>query len=124
MVSGYSSRYKGRPGKRGSLKKGGQQLKLGGWFWKLSGCIIIGATLVGLAGSCWFSWNIKRGLDGLAGEQEKQAELQKLHTGLEDQKDRLFARKRIEKIAADKLGLYPADEHKLGGGLIVRVPRK
>ncbi|MEW6521211.1 MAG: hypothetical protein AB1461_17565 [Thermodesulfobacteriota bacterium] len=119
-----SSRYNYKPSLSRKLsKKGpGQKLTLGGWFWKLSGVIIVVATLIGMAGSYWFSWSIRRGLDSLTGVQGEKHALQQVSVKLRGQKGQLLDRKRIETVAAAKLSLYPTVEQSAGGGVIVRIP--
>ena len=123
MITGYTSRYGVAIGRRVVRQKVSQDLVLSGWFWKLCGGVVIAATLMALVGSCWFSWSIKRGLGDMAAELVRKQELQKQHTELIGQKNKLFSRSRIEVVAASRLALYPPDEKDLGGGLVVRVPR-
>ncbi|MBI4792404.1 MAG: hypothetical protein HY789_06710, partial [Deltaproteobacteria bacterium] len=52
---------------------------------------------------------------------EKHALLQ-VSTNLQTEQNQLYDRKRIEKVAAAKLGLFPSVEQSAGGGVIVRVP--
>jgi cell division protein FtsL len=122
MVTDLSSRYKSGIGRRPAKKSGGQKLQLGGWFWKLTGLIMVVATLVGMAGSFWFSWSIRRGLDELTAERGEKLALQQVSANLQAEQVRLFDQKRIEAVAAAKLALYPTVEQSAGGGVIVRVP--
>jgi len=124
MSSQYSSRYNYKPslGKKLSKKGPGQQLALGGWFWKLAGAVMVSAALAGVAGSCWFSWSIRRGLDSLTGVQGEKHALQQVSNKLRAQKGQLLDRKRIETVAAAKLSLYPTVEQSAGGGVMVRIP--
>ncbi|MFH1215793.1 MAG: hypothetical protein V1706_04750 [Pseudomonadota bacterium] len=124
MITGYTSRYGVALGRRAVRHNVSQDLELNGWFWKLSGGIVITATLIALIGSCLFSWGIKRGLGDLAGEMVRKQELRKQNIELMGQKGKLFSRNRIEGAAAARLALYPPDEKDLGGGLVVRVPGK
>jgi len=124
MAAQLSSRYKPglvrKQGKRGS----GQKLPLGGWFWKLTGVIIVMVTLVGMAGGYWFSWSIRRGLDGLTRVQGEKHALLQVSSNLQKQRAQLLDRKRIETVAAAKLSLYPSVEQSAGGGVIVRIPEQ
>ncbi|MBU4263757.1 MAG: hypothetical protein KKC76_18030 [Proteobacteria bacterium] len=122
MVAQFSSRYKPSLGRNLGKKGPGQKLTLGSWFWKLTGVVIISATLAGMAGSYWFSWNIRRGLDSLTGVQGEKHALQQVSNKLLGQKGQLLDRKRIETVAAAKLALYPTVEQSAGGGVIVRIP--
>jgi len=124
MSAQFSSRYNYKPSlaRKLSQKGPGQKLALGGWFWKLAGVVIVCATLVGVAGSYWFSWSIRRGLDSLTGVQAEKHALQKVSNKLRAQKGQLLDRKRIETVAAAKLSLYPTVEQSAGGGVMVRIP--
>jgi len=122
MAARFSSRYKPGIGTRLGKKSSGQKLTLGGWFWKLTGMVIVMVTLVGMAGSYWFSWSIRRGLDGLTRVQGEKHALLQVSRNLQSQKGQLLDRKRIETVAAAKLSLYPSVEQSAGVGVIVRIP--
>jgi cell division protein FtsL len=122
MVTGFSSRYKSGIGRRPGKKSAGQQLQLGHWFWKFTGLIMVVATLLGMAGSFWFSWSIRRGLDELTANRGEKHALLQVSANLQNEQSQLFDRKRIEKVAAAKLALFPSVEQSAGGGVIVRVP--
>ncbi|MFZ5760288.1 MAG: hypothetical protein ACOY32_11775 [Thermodesulfobacteriota bacterium] len=125
MITGYSSRYGIACGKRAVRRRTvSQDLPVGGLFWKLSGAVVVIATLLALIGSSWISWSIKRGLGDLAAAQVRKQELRKGHKVLADQQNLLFSRKSIEDIAESRLALYPGEETDLGGGLVVLVPGK
>jgi len=124
MVGQFSSRYKPGIGRKQGKKSSGQNLTLGGWFWKLTGVVIVMVTLVGMAGGYWFSWSIRRGLDGLTREQGEKHALQQVSSNLQKQREQLLDRKRIETVAAVKLSLYPSVEQSAGGGVIVRIPEQ
>jgi len=115
MAARFSSRYKPGIGTRLGKKSSGQKLTLGGWFWKLTGMVIVMVTLVGMAG-------IRRGLDGLTRVQGEKHALLQVSRNLQSQKGQLLDRKRIETVAAAKLSLYPSVEQSAGVGVIVRIP--
>jgi hypothetical protein len=122
MITDYSPRFKASP-KRMQGKRGpGPKLTLSDMFWKLSGVLVICTTLIGLAGSFWFSWKIRSGLDDLSREQERNQSLRQISLTLQQEEDLLFDRKRIEKVAAAELDLHVPSEKYLGGGITVRVP--
>ena len=100
-----------------------QSLTCGSLFWKLTGLLIIVATLVGLVGSFWFAWKIRNNLDNLAREQEKSLDLRQASRFLQDEEKEFFSQTRIETVAEAELSLYPPSEKYLGGGITVRVPR-
>lgn len=123
MITQFSTRYNSGPGRRLSKKGPAQKLGLGTLFWKLTGVVIILATLIGLAGGCWFSWSISRGLDNLTRARGEKLALQQLSNKLQAQRDQLLDRKRIETVAAAKLALYPTTEQSAGSSeATVRIP--
>jgi hypothetical protein len=124
MAARFSSRYKLGTATRLGKKSSGQKLTLGSWFWKLTGVVIVMATLVGMAGGYWFSWSIRRGLDGLTRVQGEKHALLQVSRSLQSQKGQLLDRKRIETVAAAKLSLFPSVEQSAGGGVIVRIPQQ
>ncbi len=93
------------------------------WFWKLTGLLVVVATIIGILGSLWFSWKIRSGLDDLARAQERGNELQQVSLLLYEDEKNFFSKERIEDVAADQLALYPPKERSLGGGITVRVAR-
>lgn len=124
MIVDYSPRYrvhlknkKGVPGPK-------QRMTLGEWFWKLSGVVVICTTLIGLAGSFWFSWKIRNGLDDLSKQKEKRQELQQISIVLQGKEKVLFDEKRVEAVAAADHKLFPAVEKYIGGGITVVVPKQ
>lgn len=125
MVSDYSPRYRGKikqkPGRPKPTAK--QKISCGPWFWKLAGVLVVVATMVGIAGSLWFSWKIRRGLDDLALAQEKGNELQRVSLLLHEEEKVFFSKERIEAMSIEELSLYPPKEKSLGGGITVRVSR-
>lgn len=122
MSRRYSTRYTFTAKGRGSHGPE-QKLTCGKWFWKLSGAVIVFATLFGLAGSFWFGWKIRSSLDALARETKTGRELQQISRLLKNEERNLFDKKRIETVAAAKLKLYPPSEKYLGAGITVRIPR-
>lgn len=122
MIAQFSTRYTSSAGRRLSKRGPGQKLTLGGWFWKLTGIVVIMATLIGFAGSCWFSWCIRNGLDNLTRARGEKHALQQESAKLQKQRDKEMDRKRIESLAAAKLALYPTKEEKLGRVATVRIP--
>ncbi|MEW6291151.1 MAG: hypothetical protein AB1545_14990 [Thermodesulfobacteriota bacterium] len=122
MIAHFSLQYKPGAGRRLGKKSSSQKLSLGSWFWRLTGVVMVMATLVGMAGSFWFSWSIRRGLDSLTRVQGEKHALQQVSGKLQSQKAQLLDRKRLETVAAAKLSLYPSVEQSAGGGVIVRIP--
>ncbi|MCB2180659.1 MAG: cell division protein FtsL [Desulfobulbaceae bacterium] len=123
MITDYSPRFKDSPKRMPGKRGPGQKMTIGEVFWKLSGVLVICTTLIGLAGSFWFSWKIRTGLDDLSREQERRKSLQQISMTLQEDEKRLFDQKRIEKVAAAELELYVPSQKYIGGGITVRVPK-
>ncbi len=123
MVSDYSPRLKRKMKKKSGPAAGKQKIACGPWFWKLSGMLVIAATVMGIIGSLWFSWKIRTGLDELAREQGKKHELQQISMLLREDEKVVFSKERIEAVSAAELALHPPKEKYLGGGITVRTPR-
>lgn len=122
MITDYSRKYKNGPiGSKGKKGAGGPP-SAGGWFWKLSGIVVVLATLTGLVGGFWFAWRIRNGLDDLAREMERKKELTRENAHLQSSANVLLARERVEKIAAAELDLYPTSKKALGTKISVRIP--
>ena len=124
MVSDYSPSYRGKIKKKPGIPSGKQKMSCGPWFWKLTGLMVIAATLVGIVGSFWFSWKIRNGLDDLARAQENKHELQQITLLLRQDEERFFSKERIEAVSAAELALYPPKEKYLGGGITVRTAKQ
>lgn len=123
MVSDYSPSYRGKIKKKSDSPSGKQKISCGPWFWKLTGMLVVAATLVGILGSLWFSWKIRDGLDDLARAQENKQELQQVSLLLREDEKKFFSKERIEVVSAAELALYPPKAKYLGGGITVRIAR-
>ncbi len=122
MIIDYSPRYRVNLKNKKGPSRQKQRMTLGEWFWKLSGVVVVCTTLIGMAGSLWFSWKIRNGLDDLSRQKEIRQELQQVSLVLEGKEKVLFDQKRIEAVAAADHALFPAAEKYIGGGITVRVP--
>ncbi len=122
MISDYSPSYKAGLKREKDRYDPDRKMPISDLFWKLSGIIVILTTLIGLAGSCWFSWKIRSGLDDLSKEQGRKQELRQASLVLQGEADKLLVRDRIETVAAKDLALYPSTEKYIGDGITVRIP--
>jgi hypothetical protein len=74
---------------------------------EVAGLVLLSLAAVLLATSVWCGVQIKMDQDALLLEQAQARSLETVHRQLLEQRDGLADRKRIEKVAAKALGLFP-----------------
>ena len=107
MIRDYSPRYSGPVGTRQNVSSRKFRVSAGrGLFWKGVGFVAAGGVIVAMLGSLWFGLMVRDGLRDLGSRQVYLVQARNENSGLEQGKNELMARERIEVRASLQSGLY------------------
>ncbi|MFP3984135.1 MAG: hypothetical protein ACLFV2_10655, partial [Desulfurivibrionaceae bacterium] len=101
--------------KREQKVSGGRHKKRNQIFYKTIGAMALLAMFSGLAFSLWFGSHVDRNLKQLAEARQAVSQIKDKNHELQQQKNRLFSKERVQANAAVKLNLFPSKESKQDG---------